>query len=173
MTNNKGNRYLHINRPLSFTNFFQTPTQRCRCPSLTSYLIVSCLPGGVVCQVCYGQGAQQLPALAAGARRSTQEESRDHKEPQDLSNRQNHPEDLVIKQPPPPHTTALSIPPTNLQKTCSLPPWFSPIITPRQLPLGLFPTFFYAPLFFYHHILSQDFILDSLCLIITYLCLQC
>lgn len=53
---------------------------------LTGSLFVSCVSGGgVVYEGCYGQGAEQLPALTTGGGRSAQEESRNYKEPQDLS----------------------------------------------------------------------------------------
>ncbi len=52
----------------------------------TLNLFISCVSGGsVVYEGCYGQGAEQLPALTTGGGRSAQEESRNYKEPQDLS----------------------------------------------------------------------------------------
>lgn len=41
--------------------------------------------GSVVYEGCYGQGAEQLPALVTGGGRPAQKESRNYKEPQDLN----------------------------------------------------------------------------------------
>ena len=82
-------------------------------------LSLSCVSGwGVVYEGCYGQGAEQLPALATGGGRSAQKESRNYKEPQDLK--------IYIHpwlrwlyshhQPPVPRPAPQSVsPPANLQ----------------------------------------------------------
>lgn len=69
--------------------------------SADDYLFFFLVSGwSFVYEGCYGQGAEQLPALSTGGGRSAQEESGNYKEPQDLNTITHTPSQIKTTLPP-------------------------------------------------------------------------